>query len=144
MNLSDHFTLEEATASDTALRLRIDNKPSDGQLNAMKRAAGGMEKVRELLGHPIRVNSWLRVPALNKAVGGASNSAHMEGYAIDFTCADFGKPIDIVKAIEASDIAFDEVIQEGTWVHISFHPALRRKIMTAHFGAAGTTYSNGV
>lgn len=130
-NLSEHFTLEEATFSDTAVRQGINNQPDAKQLENMKIAAEGMEKVRALLGKGIRVNSWLRLPELNVAVGGSKISSHMDGWAIDFTCAGFGDPLAVCKAIEASDIKFDQMIHEyGRWTHISFAPELRQQKMT--------------
>jgi|SRR6267378_879861 len=143
MNLSTNFTLEEATSSSTAQRLGIDNSPSADQLTAMQYAASGMETVRAILGQPVHIDSWLRQPALNKAVGGAANSDHMKGFAVDFTCAAFGPPIVVVKALESAGIHFDQLIQEGSWVHISFNPAMRQQVLTAHFGPGGTTYSLG-
>jgi putative chitinase len=131
MQLSTHFTLEEATHSDTAIRQGIDNQPSTLQLENMKAAAVGMEKVRALLGKPITVNSWLRLPAVNIAVGGSGKSSHMDGWAIDFTSASFGKPYDVAKAIEASGIKYDQIIHEfGRWVHISFAPEMRQQNLT--------------
>ena len=130
-NLSEHFTLEEATFSDTAVRQGINNQPDAKQLENMKIAAEGMEKVRALLGKGIRVNSWLRLPELNVAVGGSKISSHMDGWAIDFTCAGFGDPLAVCKAIEASDIKFDQMIHEyGRWTHISFAPEMRQQKMT--------------
>lgn len=144
MNLTPHFTLEELTFSDTAQRLGIDNTPDDGVRANLQLAANGMEMVRELLGEPIRLNSGYRCEALNKAIGGAKGSAHMDGLAVDFTCVEYGPPIAIVKALEKDNVPFDKCIQEGTWVHISFAPAMRRLVMTAHFGPNGTTYTVGV
>ena len=43
MQLSEHFSLEEATHSDTATRLGISNQPDAQQLENMKTAAAGME-----------------------------------------------------------------------------------------------------
>jgi len=130
-NLSEHFTLEEATHSDTAIRLGIDNQPSATQLSNMKFAAEQMEKVRALLGKGITVNSWIRLPAVNVAVGGSKVSSHMDGWAIDFTCPAFGNPLAVCKAIEASDIKFDQMIHEfGRWTHISFAPEMRMQKMT--------------
>lgn len=144
MNLSEHFTLEELVFSSTAARLGINNSANGDIITALTIAAIGMEQVRSLLGNnPIHVDSGYRCPALNKAVGGASNSAHMQGYAVDFFCAEFGTPIDIITAIMASAIAFDQLIQEGTWVHISFAPTMRHQVLTAHFNATGTTYTAG-
>jgi len=130
-NLSEHFTLEEGTASETATKMGINNQPDAKQLENMKIAAAGMEKIRALLGKPIKVNSWLRLPAVNVAVGGSAKSAHMDGWAIDFTCAGVGVPLEVAKKIAASDIAYDQMIHEyGRWVHISFEPALRKQQLT--------------
>ena len=105
-----------------------------------------MEKVRELLGNkPISITSGYRSKKLNEAVGGTKTSAHMLGYACDFICPSYGKPIDIVRKIAASKLEFDQCIQEGTWVHISFAPEMRKKVMTALFdGNGGVRYTEGV
>ena len=143
--LSEHFTLEELTFSATAQRKQIDNKPPAEVLENMKRLAAGLEEVRAVLGNkPMRINSGYRSPELNRAVGGARLSAHMAGYAADFVCPDFGSPLKIVKALAATGIQFDKLIQEGTWVHISFAPEARRQLLTAHFGPNGTSYTAGV
>ena len=131
MQLSPNFSLEEATYSETAVRLGINNQPSPEQLENMKVSAQGMEKVRALLGKPIRVNSWLRLPDVNVAVGGSRQSSHMDGWAIDFTCAGYGTPYEICKAIEASDIKYSQMIHEfGRWVHISFAPDMKQQALT--------------
>lgn len=131
MQLSDNFTLEEATFSDTAVRLGINNQPSPEQLENMKITAQGMETIRKLLGKPIRVNSWLRLPALNQAIGGALKSSHMDGWAVDFTCPAFGDPYTVAKALKESDIQVDQVIHEyGRWVHVSFAPEMRGQFLT--------------
>ena len=143
--LSEHFPLEELTFSATAQRKQIDNKPPAEVLENMKRLAAGLEEVRAALGNkPMRINSGYRSPKLNRAVGGARLSAHMAGYAADFVCPDFGSPLKIVKALAATGIQFDKLIQEGTWVHISFAPEARRQMLTAHFGPNGTSYTAGV
>lgn len=142
--LSRHFTLEELTFSQTAIRKGIDNTPSLEKVAHLTRLACCMEQVRALLGGPIRITSGYRSPALNAAVGGAKTSAHMAGYAADFVCPSFGSPLEIVKAIAASSIKFDQCIQEGTWVHISFDPDMRREVLTAHFHHGEAYYTEGV
>ncbi len=142
--LTDHFTLEELTFSSTAVRNNLDNTPSLEIVAHLTTLAIGLEQVRALLGAPMHIDSGYRCAALNAAVGGSSKSAHMEGYAADFICPQFGTPLEIVKAIEASDILFDKCIQEGCWVHISFNPKARRVLLTAHFGADGVVYTQGV
>lgn len=131
MNLSEHFTLEEATYSETAVRLGISNQPSEKQLSNMKEAARLMEEVRRILGQPIHINSWLRLPEVNVAVGGSKVSSHMDGWAIDFTCAKFGDPLAVCKALAASGLKFDQLIHEyARWTHISFAPEMRQQQLT--------------
>lgn len=144
--LSAHFTLDELVHSDTAIRRGIDQTPPPVVLNNLTRTASQMELVRTLLGgKPIRINSGYRSPALNKAVGGASSSAHLTGRAVDFVCPEFGTPKEVAQMLAGCPIlTFDQIIQEGTWVHISFDPAGRREILTAHFAGGGVTYSKGL
>ncbi len=72
------------------------------------------------------------------------DSAHVTGNAADFICPAFGVPLDIVKKIAASGVKFDQLIQEGTWVHISFDPAMRQEVLTAHFVDGKATYQSGI
>jgi len=139
-----HFTLVELCASSTAERLEIVNSPPPDVRDNLKVAVSGMEQVQGLLDHPLRVDSGYRCPALNRAVNGAPNSAHLRGYAVDFVCPGYGSPRQIVETIRDSGIPFDQVICEGSWVHISFDPQQRRECLTAHFGAGGTTYTPGL
>jgi zinc D-Ala-D-Ala carboxypeptidase len=128
--LSENFTLEEATHSDTAIRMGINNQPDERQLENIKKAAEGMQQIRAVLGKPISVNSWLRLPEVNVAVGGSRVSSHMDGWAIDFTSS-YGNPLAVCKAIEAAGIKFDQMIHEyGRWTHISFAPEMRGQKLT--------------
>lgn len=141
MQLSEHFTLEEFTHSDYAGRKHIDNTPVKEVINRLKIVAGSMEEVRSLLdNYPITVTSGYRCPAVNKGVGGSKTSAHMSGWAVDFICPKFGSPLTICKEIVASGMKFDQIIQEGTWVHLSFDPKMRQQIMTK----AGSGYKSGL
>jgi hypothetical protein len=142
--LSPNFSLDELIFSSTAARLNIDNTPTQSIIDNLTVVAQGLEKVRALLGYPMHIDSCYRCPALNKAVGGASDSAHMQGFAADFICPQYGTPLKIVEALAASNMMFGEVIQEGNWVHISFRQPLVNKVLTAAFGANGATYTNGV
>jgi putative chitinase len=129
MNLSEHFTLDEATYSETAIRLGINNQPSEKQLENMKIAAEGMEQVRALTG-ALRINSWLRLPEVNVAVGGSKISSHMDGWAIDCSSSKM-TPYVICKLVEESNIKYDQMIHEfGRWMHISFAPEMRMQKLT--------------
>lgn len=131
--LSPNFSCNEGVFSSTAIRKGIDNTPPENVLSNMRVAALGMEDVRRMMGHPCHVDSWFRCPLLNEAVNGDPKSGHMLGWCIDFICPKFGTPLEIVYAIAQSGMKFDKLIQEGTWVHISFDPRMRGIVLTAHF-----------
>lgn len=129
MNLSEHFTLDEATYSETAVRMNIPNQPSDLQLTNMKHAAACLEHLRAVTG-PLRINSWLRLPDVNVAVGGSKISSHMDGFAIDVSSSTL-TPIQLCHKVEELGIKFDQMIYEyGRWMHISFAPEMRQQKLT--------------
>ena len=129
MNLSEHFTLEEATYSDTAIRQGIDNQPSTVQLENMKTAAAKLEQLRAVTG-PLKINSWLRLPAVNVAVGGSKISSHMDGWAIDVSSSKL-TPYQLCQEVKKAGIKFDQMIHEfGRWMHISFAPEMRQQELT--------------
>lgn len=124
--LTEHFTLEEFTHSQTAARLGIPNVPKGQDLKNVARTAEVMERVREILGHPILVSSGYRAPKVNASVGGAASSAHVHGLAVDFTCPGFGTPSEICKELEPfmKDLGIDQLIHEyKTWVHLGLTAA---------------------
>lgn len=139
MNLTKHFTLESLIFSQTAGRVGIDNTPPEDVIEHLKFAAMHMETIRYLLGDkPIIVSSGYRSPELNRAIGGATNSAHQFGYAIDFTCPEFGTPFAIAQFLEGKPINYDQLIYEfRDWVHISFDPRNRKQSLTIFSGAQG-------
>lgn len=120
MNLSEHFTLEELTESDYAVRHGLDNHPPVDVVANLSRLAMKLEEVRAIVGRPITVSSGYRSPAVNKGVGGTERSQHCEGLAADIKVAGM-RPIDVCRAIEAENIDFDQLIHEYGWTHISIN-----------------------
>jgi triacylglycerol esterase/lipase EstA (alpha/beta hydrolase family) len=115
--LSPNFTLEELTHTD---HREFTNEPNDLEKNNLKRLAELLEQVKGLLGgKPIMVNSGFRSKQVNDAVGSSDRSQHRVGAACDFRVPSM-TPNDVVKAIIASDIPFDQIIREfDRWTHIS-------------------------
>ena len=127
--LSEHFSLEEATYSETAIRQGINNQPDERQLANMKIAAAELEKLRAVTG-PLRINSWIRLPEVNVAVGGSKVSSHMDGWAIDVSSSKL-TPIELCHEVEKLGLKFDQMIHEfGRWMHISFAPEMRQQKLT--------------
>ena len=120
MNLTPHFSLEELTASETAERNGWDNSPNDAELANLTRLAEFLEKVKTVLGgKPIMVNSAFRSKVVNDAVGSEDTSQHRLGCAADLRVPGM-TPDEVVKAIIASGIGYDQVIREfDRWTHIS-------------------------
>ena len=128
MNLSKNLTLKECTRSKTADRLGIDNTPDEWVIENLKKVAEHIfQPLRDGLGVPIYVSSGYRCPELNRAIGGAKRSQHMEGRALDLDADMFGgvTNADIFNYIK-ENLEFDQVIWEfGTddnpnWVHVSY------------------------
>jgi hypothetical protein len=120
--LTQHFTLEELYASEIADRNNVDNKPTDYVvLDNLQFLAERLEEVRNVLQHPIHVNSAYRCLLVNGMLGSKPTSAHTKGLAADIVSPSFGGPCDIVNAIIASNIQYDQVILEfDRWCHIGF------------------------
>ena len=143
--LSDHFSQDELTASQTATRQGIKNTPSPAVVENLRMLAALLEQIRTLLGdRSIHISSGYRSLALNRYIGSHDTSAHIRGYASDFTCPAFGTPIEVAKEIAESNLKFDQLIYEGTWVHISCDPQNRRQLLTARFKDGHTYYTTGI
>ena len=134
MKLSQHFTLEEMTKSQTGSRKGIDNTPTPEVVENLKQLCENvLEKIRIHFGRPLTVNSGYRGPALNKAIGGAKNSQHMTGQAADIEIA--GVDNKILFCWIRDNIEFDQLIleyyKEGVsdsgWVHVSWNSKGNRK-----------------
>lgn len=150
MQLSEHLTLAEFTASDTALRRHIDNSlPPDLMDNAL-RTARMLEAIRAHLGQacsrdvPIIVTSGFRCRALNSAIGSTMGSDHPRAMAIDFRAPKYGTPRQICAALlrhlDALDIG--QMIYEHSWVHCSWRRPIQdnNRVLTL----AGSGYQKGI
>jgi hypothetical protein len=119
----------------------IPNQPSTLQLENMKFAAQNLERLRAVTG-PLNINSWLRLPDVNVAVGGSKVSSHMDGWAIDVSSSKL-TPIQLCHEVEKSGIKFDQMIHEfGRWMHISFAPEMRQQKLTIF--RSENKYKNGI
>lgn len=144
MQLSENFSLAELVASQVATRKGIVNAPAPAIVANLTHLAALLEQVRALVGAPIAISSGYRSPALNKAVGGAANSAHVLGLAADISTTKL-TPKALALLIRQSNIAFDQLIYEGTWVHIALSAsAPRRQVLTAKFAGGGVSYVAGI
>lgn len=128
--MTEHFSYEDLTHTD---HREFDNEPTerekciiDGKevyVNAvanLPRLAAFLEELRVILGNkPIIVNSAFRSEAVNNAVGSSNKSDHRRGCAADIRVVGM-TPDEVVRAIIASGLAYQQVIREfDRWTHIA-------------------------
>ena len=150
MNISEHVSLKEATRSNTAKRLGIENMPDSETLITMQITAEHIfEPLRNKFNEPIYISSFYRSPELNKAIGGSTSSQHCKGEAIDIddvyskaTNADFFNYI-------KDKLEFDQLIWEfgddenPAWVHVSYNLGKNRmRVLKAVKENGRTKYIN--
>tara|TARA_R100001460_G_scaffold109_2_gene423 strand:- start:3347 stop:3811 length:465 start_codon:yes stop_codon:yes gene_type:complete len=126
-NISKHISYKEGIRSTTADRRGIENKPGQVERCNMEITAERIfEPLREWVGGPVRVNSFYRSPKLNKAIGGAKRSQHMEGRAMDLDDTYGHKTNAEMFHFIKQNLDFDQLIWEfGTdenpnWIHVSY------------------------
>jgi hypothetical protein len=121
-NITDHFTWDEATSThqrDPRTGLMLPNEPGPQVSASLVHTFSELERVRALFGRPVRVNSAYRSPVVNAAVGGSRQSQHLRGEAVDFVV----QGVSVLEAMARlcrSTIPFDQLIEEGSWLHASF------------------------
>lgn len=148
MMLSDHFSLAEMIASDTAARHGISNAPGPFEIDNLRRLCVlVLEPLRAAIGQPIRITSGYRSSLLNTLVGGSRTSDHCAGRAADIQI-DGTSPLTLCRAIESLDLPTRQVIHEfGNWCHVSIPAAgdaPRREYLTAVKVAKKTQYLKGL
>ena len=141
--LSQHFTLGELCK--TSAKTADGNIPSRVHIENLKRLCGWLEMLRDEWNRrygegddPIIINSGYRSPAVNKAVGGASNSNHLTGCAVDIRCYGIEQALRYATILldisDESGEDFDELLIEKSsksiWVHFAVRPKdNRRRVM---------------
>ena len=146
IKLTEHFTVEELTRSEIAVRNGIDNSCPKELLTNLLFLAGTLEQIRNDYYCPLSVSSGYRCPALNKLIGGAPTSAHVKASAVDFTIK-YLKVIDVCRHIPQIIKDFDQVIYEfgpSGWVHLGLSDNPRRQLLTAIIEDEKTKYLPGI
>ena len=115
--MTPNFTLAELTVTD---HREFKNEPNPSEIANLQRLAELLEQVKSVLGGvPIMVNSAFRSKQVNDAVGSKDTSQHRLGCAADIRVPGV-TPDQVVKAIIAAKLPFDQLIREfDRWTHIS-------------------------
>ena len=123
-----NFKISELIYSETANAKKIVNMPDINSLDCMlDLICDCLQPLRDKLGKPMIITSGYRCYQLNKAIGGATNSQHTKGQAVDFHVK--GMTIQqLMEFVINSGVPFDQCINEhNQWVHISYRKGNNRR-----------------
>lgn len=150
-NISPNISYIDSIKSRTAIRLGIENTPNDTQLTAMKSVAlACYEPIVSHFRFKIPFASFFRCSELNEKIGGAENSQHCKGEAMDLdadgTTITNRELYDWIK----NNLVFDQLIFEypdnygnAAWVHVSFRKGSNRnQCLIAKKSNGKTVYLN--
>lgn len=122
MKLTEHFTLQELACTTRKELAKTNLEEAKKNMGRMYQLAGFAERIREIIGKPVIINSGFRCVKLNNAVGGSLTSQHLYGEAIDIRVN--GKSCkEVFQILASSDLKYDQLILEkagnAQWVHVS-------------------------
>ena len=146
MKLSNNFSLNELTKSQTAERKGIDNTPSaEHQENLKSLCEMILQPIRDHFGQVVSVSSGYRSPELCVAIGSSTKSQHARGEAADFEI--FGVSNKELADWINENRTYDQLILEywnesdpnSGWIHCSFNTQGNRKQYLRAYKENGST-----
>ena len=147
MKLTENFSLNELTKSQTAERKGIDNTPSaEHQENLKSLCEMILQPIRDHFGQVVSVSSGYRSPELCVAIGSSTKSQHAKGQASDFEI--FGVSNKELADWIDKNLDYDQLILEywkgedepnSGWVHCSFNAQGNRKQYLRAYKENGST-----
>ncbi len=125
--MTNNFSLAELTKTNTGLPNALP-KHLEGNLRAL--AENVLQPARDALG-AIEVTSCYRSPEVNRKVGGASKSQHVQAQAADLK---YSGGNDVLLEWLLENVEYDQIINEypdangvPSWVHVSYSEGKNRK-----------------
>ena len=146
MKLTENFSLNELTKSQTAERKGIDNTPStEHQENLKSLCEMILQPIRDHFGQVVSVSSGYRSPELCVAIGSSTKSQHARGEAADFEI--FGVSNKELADYIDENLDYDQLILEywkesdpnSGWVHCSYTNGSNRKQYLRAYKENGST-----
>lgn len=150
MNISEHFTIQEFTNSETAKRNNFME-----QFSPSPEIVHNLTLLAQRVAEPIRAKFGSFSPTVayrckrtNDAVGGAKVSQHLSGEAFDETFILDGKNISdkVFFWLLSSDVPFTKLIWEKgdddmpRWLHVGYTEGAKKEIMYTKDGASYIPY----
>lgn len=118
--IGKYFTVKDACWLPTWKKL---HSPTEQEKANILRACAVLDTIRDFIGRPINVHCWIRPTEYNKLIGGAPQSMHLYGLAVDFDCSE---NCDATRAKLLQKLAEWDIRMEdkpnSSWVHIDLKP----------------------
>lgn len=111
--LTEHFKVGEITCKDGSPSYVINSAVLEG-----------LEKLRNIINKPIYITSGYRSETYNKKVGGAKDSQHVKGNAIDFSIKGMSS-LEIYNILRQNNLlgpVFKGIGLYDTFVHVDVRP----------------------
>lgn len=150
MLLSPNFTLDEFTRSAIAERNGIDNSLPDELLPNARRTADLLQEIRDGLLRPVHINSGFRCQEIERILNKkpwnwVSHRQHPRAEAADIWAPNIS-PLKLCLWVVGQGVKFDQLIYEGSWVHISTTERYpnRGEVLTRKRVGKKTTYVPGL
>ena len=127
MILSKNFSKAELCKSQTAIRMGLNNNPTDDQTENLRLLCERvLQPVRDHFNQVVTISSGFRTEILSNKIGSSSKSQHCKGEAADFEI--FGTPNNELADWIKENLMFDQLILEyytpgepnSGWVHVSY------------------------
>tara|TARA_R100001369_G_scaffold613_1_gene2061 strand:- start:68 stop:562 length:495 start_codon:yes stop_codon:yes gene_type:complete len=127
MNLSKNFSKAELCKSQTAIRMGLNNNPTDDQTENLRLLCERvLQPVRDHFNQVVSISSGFRTEILSNKIGSSSKSQHCKGEAADFEI--FETPNNELADWIKENLMFDQLILEyytpgepnSGWVHVSY------------------------
>lgn len=121
INVRD-FTFKELIRTDVP---NVDNVPVSMEVvRNILFSSECLQLIRDSFGFPVKVNSGYRSSVVNSAVGGVSNSYHLQGLAFDIRPVDLSKIRDfkrvVLDFVSEHPLLVREHIVYESFVHVAF------------------------
>jgi uncharacterized protein YcbK (DUF882 family) len=111
----------------TTINLRVPTCPHGNKNNISPELLRALSRLEKAIGHELPYNSGYRCPQCNAAAGGAKNSAHLRGLAVDISCVTSPDRFRIL--LIALSLGFCRVGIGTSFIHLDIDTSLAQAVV---------------
>jgi uncharacterized protein YcbK (DUF882 family) len=83
-----------------------------------------LQALRDIVGHPILITSGVRTIKENREAGGAINSQHLKGRAVDISTNGWGSTRKYMFLKKAFSLDFSGIAMGNSFIHLDVRPGV--------------------